>query len=107
VADGGTPVAEQALSLLGAAYSQGGKRQEAIDTYLKLADRTRLAYVKEDALTQAAILREQANDWKGAAELYGRAAASMEKGSPDRPVMEMHQAEAQAHADAAPAAARP
>jgi len=107
VADGGTPVAEQGMALMGSALSQAGKRQEAIDAYLKLADRTKLAYVKEDALTQAALLREQAGDWRGAAELWGRAASSMEKDSPDRTLVEMHQAEAQAHAGAAPAAARP
>src|SRR4051794_12393801 len=107
VADGGTPVAEQAMGLMGSALSQAGKRQEAIDAYLKLADRTRLAYVKEDALTQAALLREQAGDWRGAAELWGRAASSMEKDSPDRTLVEMHQAEAAAHAGAAPAAAKP
>ncbi|HSU12706.1 tetratricopeptide repeat protein [Longimicrobium sp.] len=106
VAEGGTPVAEQAMSLLGAALTQAGKRQEAIDTYLKLADRTRLSYVKEDALTQAAILREQASDWRGAAELYRRVAENMTKGSPDRALVEMHQAEAEAHAGAAPAAAK-
>jgi predicted negative regulator of RcsB-dependent stress response len=107
VADGGTPVAEQALALLGAAYTQGGKRQQAIDTYLKLADRSKLAYVKEDALTQAAILREQANDWRGAADLYAKVAESMEKGSPDRAIVEMHLAEARARAGiSAPAAAQ-
>jgi predicted negative regulator of RcsB-dependent stress response len=106
VADGGTPVSEQGMTLLGAALTQAGKRQEAIDTYLKLADRTKLAYVKQDALTQAAILREQANDWRGAAELYGRVAATMEKGSPDRAIVEMHQAEALAHVGATPPAAQ-
>ena len=104
VADGGTPVKEQGMALLGSALTQAGKRQEAIDAFVKLADHTRLAYVREDALTQAAILREQANDWRGAAELYGRVAESMDKGSPDRAIVEMHQAEALAHVGATPAA---
>jgi tetratricopeptide (TPR) repeat protein len=107
VADGSTPVAEQGMSLLASALAQAGKRQEAIDTYLKLADRTRLDYMKQDALGQAAALREQANDWAGAAELYARAADSMEKDSQDRAYVELHLAEARAHAGgAAPAAAK-
>ncbi|HEX8906438.1 MAG TPA: tetratricopeptide repeat protein [Longimicrobiaceae bacterium] len=104
VADGGTPVAAQGRALLAAALAQSGKRQEAIDTFLKLADESELAYVKQDAWTQAAALREQAGDWRGAAELYAKAAETMEKGSPDRTMMEMHQAEALAHAGASPAA---
>lgn len=105
-ADANTPVRESAMSLLGSALAQSGKRQEAIDTYLKLADRTRLDYVRQDALTQAAALREQANDWKGAAELYAKAADGLEKGSQDRAYLELHLAEARAHAGgaAAPAA---
>jgi predicted negative regulator of RcsB-dependent stress response len=107
VAEGGTPVAEQGAWMLGAALAQGGKRQQAIDTFMKLADDTDLAYLKQDALTQAAILREQANDFRGAADLYAKVAESMEKGSPDRAIVEMHLAEARARAGtAAPAAAK-
>ncbi len=106
VAEGSTPVADQGMQLMAAALAQQGKRQEALDAFLKLADRTDLQYVKEDALTQAAVLREQANDWRGAAELYQKVAEGMEKGSPDRAIVEMHLAEARAHAGAAPAAAK-
>ncbi|MBV9110836.1 MAG: tetratricopeptide repeat protein [Gemmatimonadetes bacterium] len=105
-ADGSTPVKEQAMSLLASALAQTGKRQEAIDTYLKLADHTKLEYLKQDALTQAAALREQANDWNGAAALYAKAAEGLEKGSQDRAFLELHLAEARANAGkaAAPAA---
>jgi hypothetical protein len=100
VADGGTPLRDEGRMILGAALNAAGKRQEAIDTFVKLADGSKLAYVKQDALTQAAALREQANDWKGAADLYQQALATAEKGSADRTVIEMHLAEAQARAGA-------
>jgi predicted negative regulator of RcsB-dependent stress response len=101
VADGGTPLRDEARMVLGAALTAAGKRQEAVDTYETLANASKLAYVKQDALTQAAALREQMNDWKGAADLYQQALATADKGSADRTVIEMHLAEAQAHAGAA------
>jgi predicted negative regulator of RcsB-dependent stress response len=107
VAEGGTPVADQGAWMLGAALAQANRRQQAIDTFLELARDTKLAYLKQDALTQAAILREQGNDWRGAAELYAQVAESMEKGSPDRAIVEMHLAEVRARGGiAAPAAAK-
>jgi hypothetical protein len=106
-ADGGSAVSEQARYVLGAALAQAGKRQEAMDTYLGLARSADLDYMKRNALTQAALLREQTNDWKGAAELYQQIVDGMEteKGTPERQIAELHLAEARAHAGlAAPAA---
>lgn len=103
VANGSTPVKEQGEGILGAALAAAGKRQEAIDAYTTLAGHARLQYMKQDALTEAAILREQAGEWKAAADLYRQALESTEKGSRDRVLTEMHLAEAEAHA-AAPAA---
>jgi len=97
-ADGGSSVRDQARFTLGAALAAAGKTQEAVDTYTKLAAGSKLAYVKFDALTAAATLREQANDWKGAADLYSQALATTEKGSPDRALVELHLSEAQSHA---------
>ena len=97
-ADGGTPVAPQARMVYAAALANAGKRQEAIDTYVGVANGTELNYVKQDALTQAAVLHEQANNRKGAADLSRQIVATTEKGSPDRAVAEMHMAEAEAHA---------
>jgi len=97
-ADGGTPVREQARMVLAAALASAGKRTEAVDAYLQLAKGTKLAYVKQDALAQAASIREQANDWKGAAELYAQAIETTEEGTPDRAILQLHLSEAQAHA---------
>lgn len=97
-ADGGSTVRDQARMTLAAALSAAGKQQEALDTYLDVAKRAKLAYLKLDALTAAATLREQANDWKGAADLYRQALETTEKNTPDRAVLELHLSEAQAHA---------
>jgi len=103
---GGSAVSEQARYVLGAAQAQAGKRQEAIDTYLGLAKDADLDYMKNNALNQAALLREQGNDWKGAAELYQQIVDAMEKGSAQRQIAELHLAEARAHAGLAAAAAK-
>ncbi|MFL5539418.1 MAG: YfgM family protein [Longimicrobiaceae bacterium] len=97
-ADGGTPVKEQARMVLASALAAGGKRAEAIDTYLSVAKGTKLAYLKQDALGQAAALREQGNDWKGAVELYQQAIATTEENTSDRAILELRLSEAQAHA---------
>jgi predicted negative regulator of RcsB-dependent stress response len=103
-ATSGSAVAQNARFLLAAAQAQAGKRQEAIDTYLSLAKDAKLDFVKSNALNQAAALKEQANDWKGATELYQQMIAAMPKGTPERQIAELHLAEAQARAGVAPAA---
>jgi len=97
-ADGGTPLKEQAQMVLASALAAAGKRAEAIDAYVGVAKGTKLAYLEQDALEQAAALREQANDWKGAAELYAQAVETTEEGSPARTLLQLHLSEARAHA---------
>jgi predicted negative regulator of RcsB-dependent stress response len=97
-ADANTPVREQARLVLASALAAAGKRAEAVDTYLAVAKGTRLAYLKQDALGQAAALREQANDWKGAAELYAQAIETTEEGTAERALLQLHLTEAQAQA---------
>jgi predicted negative regulator of RcsB-dependent stress response len=97
-ADGGTAVEPQAKLVLGAALAADGKRQEAIDTYLDVAKSTDLAYLKQDALAAAAVLREAANDWRGAADLYRQALETTEENTADRALMQLRLTEAEAHA---------
>lgn len=104
-ADGGTPVAEPARFVQAAALAASGKRQEAMTEYLDLAKDADLLYMKQNALNQAALLREQANDWNGAAELYRQMLDGLEKGSGERRIVELHLAEAEARARAGTAAA--
>lgn len=97
-ADGGTAVAPQAKMTLAAALAADGQRQQAIDTYLSVANGAELAYLKQDALTAAAVLREAANDWRGAAELYRQAVATTEENTADRALLQLRLTEAEAHA---------
>ena len=105
-ADGGTPVAEPARFVLAAALAQSGKRQEAMNEYLDLAKDADLEFMKQNALNQAALLREQANDWRGAAELYRQMRDGLEKGTGERQLVELHLAEAEARAGTAAAPRR-
>jgi predicted negative regulator of RcsB-dependent stress response len=103
-ADGSSSVAQNAQMVLADAQAQAGKRQEAIAGYLDVAKSAKLDYVRRNALNQAALLREQGNDYKGAAELYTQMLDGLEKGSGERQIVELHLAEAQAHAGITPAA---
>jgi predicted negative regulator of RcsB-dependent stress response len=105
-AGGGTPVAEQARFVLAAALAQSGKRAEAINEYLELGKDADLPFMKQNALNQAALLREQGNDWKGAAELYRQMLPGLEKGTGERQLVELHLAEAEGRAGVAAAAPR-
>ncbi|HEU4562312.1 MAG TPA: tetratricopeptide repeat protein [Longimicrobium sp.] len=105
-ADGGTPVAEPARFVQAAALAASGKRDEAINEYLDLARDADLEFMKHNALNQAAMLREQANNWNGAAELYRQMLDGLEKGTGERQLVELHLAEAQARAATAAAPRR-
>ena len=97
-AEGRTVVKEQARMVLASALAAAGKRAEAVDAYLDVAKGTKLAYLKQDALAQAAAIREQANDFKGAAELYAEAIETTEAATAERAMLQLHLSEAQAHA---------
>jgi tetratricopeptide (TPR) repeat protein len=97
-ADDRTAVRAQAQMVLASALAAAGKRTEAVNTYLDVAKGTKLAYLKQDALAQAAAIREQANDWKGAAELYAQAIETTEPATAERAMLQLHLSEAQARA---------
>lgn len=98
--DADSPLWYQGQMLLGAALNRDGKRAEAVQAYLRAADRAALEYQRNEALNEAALVREQANDWRGAAELYRRMLQDAEKGSLDESVLQMRLAEAEARASA-------
>ncbi|HEU0079573.1 MAG TPA: tetratricopeptide repeat protein, partial [Longimicrobiaceae bacterium] len=94
----GTPVGAQGAMLLGAAQSQSGNRQAAIQSYLRAAEAAELEYQQEEALTEAALLRQQGGDFAGAAELFRRLRDMTEEGSFERSLYEMRLAEAEGRA---------
>lgn len=97
-AAGSSPLAVQAAMLLGAAQAEAGQREAAIQTYTQAAERAEAPYLRNEALTEAALVYEQAGNWKGAAELYRRVVDASEKGTMDRTIAEMRLTEAEARA---------
>jgi predicted negative regulator of RcsB-dependent stress response len=96
----GTTVGAQAQLLLAAAHNQAGNRQAAVDAYLRVADAAQLEYLRQEALEGAALLRQQAGDFAGTAELYRRLLETTEEGSFQRSIYEMRLAEAEGRAQA-------
>ncbi|MDQ3556368.1 MAG: hypothetical protein M3409_06285, partial [Gemmatimonadota bacterium] len=101
------PLGAQGALLLAAAQAEAGQRDAAISTYLRIAGEAPMRFRQEEALSQAALLRQQGGDAAGAAELYRRLLELAEEGSLERGVYEMRLAEAEGQAlarGAAPAA---
>lgn len=93
-----TPMGAQAGLLLGAAQQAAGQTEQAIQTYLRVADQAELGFVQTEALSAAALLRMQGNDFAGAAELYARLVELADENSVERALFEMRRAEAEARA---------
>lgn len=90
----GAPVA----LMLAAAQQAAGQADAAIATYLRVADGAELKMHRAEALQTAAVLRTEAGDLDGAAELYRRLVDSFEEGSFERQLYGMRLAEVEASA---------
>ena len=84
-----TPIEFQGAALLGAAFEQEERWDDAQDVYLSIADRSDLDFQVRDALTAAARIRGDQGDAGGAIELYERVLADLDENSPDRGLYEM------------------
>lgn len=84
-----SPIEFQGAALLGAAYEQEGRWDDAEATYLTIANRSELGFQVRDALTAAARIRGDQGDGEGAIELYERMIDELEENSPDRGIYEM------------------
>lgn len=87
------PLELQAASLLGVAYEQDKRWDDAEAVYLRIADRSELDFQVRDALAAAARIREQRGNDAGAAELYRRILANMDANAQNRGLYEMRLAE--------------
>jgi hypothetical protein len=87
------PLELQAASLLGVAYEQDKRWDDAEAVYLRIADRSELDFQVRDALAAAARIREQRGNDAGAAELYRRILANMDPNAQNRGLYEMRLAE--------------
>jgi predicted negative regulator of RcsB-dependent stress response len=91
-----SPLGPQAALLLATAQEAAGQPQQALETYLRVADEADAEFRRREGLIGAAMLRSQQGDHAGAAELYTRLVEMTEPGSPDRSLFEMRLAESAA-----------
>jgi predicted negative regulator of RcsB-dependent stress response len=94
------PIEFQGAALLGAAYEQEGRLDEAEETYLDIADRSELEFQIRDALVAAARIRETRGDADGAIALYERVLDEVEITAPERGMYEMRIQEIRSRANA-------
>ena len=83
------PIEFQGAALLGAAYEEEGRMEDAQATYLRIADRAELVFQVRNALSSAARIRVSQGDGAGAIELYERALGTFEANEPARGVFEL------------------
>jgi predicted negative regulator of RcsB-dependent stress response len=83
------PIEFQGAALLGAAYEQESRWDDAEAIYLRIADRAELDFQIRDALQSAARIRADNGDASGAIELYERVLSGMEENDLDRGIFEM------------------
>jgi predicted negative regulator of RcsB-dependent stress response len=98
---GRSPVGAQAGLLLGAAHAQLGNAEAAADAYLSVSRDARFEFERRQALEAAAVLRADAGNYAGAADLYRDLVGMTEEGTMERSVYEMRLAEVE-HRAAAP-----
>ncbi len=92
----GEPVALQAGFLLAAAYEQQGLWDEAVATYLDIADETDLGFQLRNALSDAARVRAGQGRYTEAETLLGDLLDALTPTDPGRGVIEMRLAEMRA-----------
>ena len=83
------PIEFQGASLLGAAFEQEGRLEDAEETYLDISERSELDFQIRDALASAARIRALQGDGEGAIELYERVLETLEAAAPERGLYEM------------------
>ncbi|MDB4949047.1 MAG: Negative regulator of RcsB-dependent stress response [Gemmatimonadetes bacterium] len=96
-----SPLRVQGMMLAGATKAASGDLNGAAVTLRSAADQAKLAYEKNQALRQLALVQEQKGDWPGAVATWQQLVDATEKGSPERGETEMRLGEAQAHVPAA------
>ena len=94
----GEPVALQAGFLLAAAYEQQGLWDEAVATYLDIADETDLSFQLRNALSDAARVRSAQGLYAEAEGLLGDLLDELDASDPGRGIIEMRLAEMRARA---------
>jgi predicted negative regulator of RcsB-dependent stress response len=97
---GEQPIGIQAAFLLASAYEQAGRKDDAEQLLLRIANTSDLTFQVREAYSGAARIREDQGDYAGAADLYRQILGTMDQSDPDRSYWEMLLAEAEASAHA-------
>ncbi len=92
------PIELQAAALLGAAYEAEKRWDDAVQVYMRIADRSKLDFEVREALSNAARIKAQQGDKAGAAQIYQRILASLDANDPDRGLYKMRIEEMEAQA---------
>jgi TolA-binding protein len=87
------PLGLQARTLLGRAYEELGRFEEAEQAYLSVAEAAGLDFERRDALADAARARSRRGDHAGAADLYRQILEGLEETHYERGLFEMRLAE--------------
>jgi predicted negative regulator of RcsB-dependent stress response len=90
---GDDPLELQARALLGRAYEEVGRQQDAEGVYLSLSKDATLDFQRRDALADAARVRSRLGNHAGAAELYKQILDGLEEDDAQRGAYEMRLAE--------------
>ena len=83
------PIEFQGAALLGAAYEEEGRLDDAEATYLRIAERSELDFQVRNALSNAARIKVSQGDGEGAIRLYQRALDTFEANEPARGIYEL------------------
>jgi len=73
------PLGVDAAFLLATAYEESGRHEEAVETYLEVAEEARMAFQVRDALGHAARIRADQGELAEAVRLYERLLATYEE----------------------------
>jgi predicted negative regulator of RcsB-dependent stress response len=92
-ADLSKPIGVQVGVLLGKAHEQKGDFKAAEETFLRVADRSKLEFEKRGALEEAARVRTLQGNLAGAIELYQRILDDLDATAPERGMYEMRMQE--------------
>lgn len=93
-----SPIGVRRSMLLATAQAQTGDLEAAVKTYQRVADGAPMQIQRDEALQNAALLREQSGKYAAAAQLWRKLADGAEEGSFQRSLYEMRAAEAEGHA---------
>ena len=83
------PIEFQGAALLGAAYEEEGRLDDAEATYLRIAERSEMDFQIRNALSSAARIKVSRGDGEGAILLYQRALDTFEASDPARGIYEL------------------